>query len=179
MHLLCWLLTPSSLVLPWETDGSSGKMDIRISQGLGDSDGWLFLGIVVPQNSLWLWPLHVALSRAQPGWGFGERLKSSFQTNTAEIQRTRSSLDPSQVSFSTGPKNRPRGFVPTFLVGHRISEGAIQTSAWDVLTASSASSAPSSYSEISLCQSQPTCHDNTASHCKFSSCCCSACSQFS
>lgn len=86
MHLLCWLLTPSSLVLPWETDGSSGKMDIRISQGLGDSDGWLLLGIVVPQNSLWLWPLHVAHSRAQPGWGFGERLKSSFQTNTAGIQ---------------------------------------------------------------------------------------------
>lgn len=121
--------------------------------------------------------LHSAESTAWLGvWGKTQIFLPDKHSRNSD---TRSSPDPSQVSFSTGPKNQPRGLVPTFLVGHRISEGAIQTSAWDILTASSASSTPSSYSEISLCLSQPTCHDNTASHCKFSSCCCSACSQFS
>lgn len=86
MHSLRWLLTPSSPCLPWETDGRAGKMDISISWGLGDSDGWLHLGIAVPQCSSCLWPLHVALSREHSlAGGLGGRLKSSFQSNTAGI----------------------------------------------------------------------------------------------
>jgi len=46
------LLTPSSLVVPWVTDGSAGKMDIKILQRLSDSYGWLHPCIITPQYFL-------------------------------------------------------------------------------------------------------------------------------
>lgn len=118
--------------------------------------------------------------RAQPGWRLGGKTAIFLPIKQSRNSHTRSSLDPSQVSCSTGPRNQPTGpLFPPSLWGTGSLRGPLQAGAWSMLTASSASTAPSSYSKISPCLSQPACHDNSASHCKFSSCCCSACSQFS
>lgn len=111
-----WLLTTSSLVLPWVTDGSAGKMDIKTSQRLHDSYGWLHLCTVAPQYLSWLWPIHIAHSREHsPGWGLSwlhsahtgwrKDWNHPARQTQQELQTQGAAHNPPQGSFRMGPRN--------------------------------------------------------------------------